>query len=322
MAIAVLGTIGAIGNLLVILSIATTPDLRTSHNAFVLNLSVADFLLSVITDPLYFVTVVLNRWPLGPDVCRLAVKISLLLMGVSVITLATVATNRYILIVKPHATYEKFCGRNKIIINIVFMWFQAAIVVFVVAEYVVGVETRYSPIFASCSLDPSDPDTRVFVTALIIIVVFTSLVVIPLLYCLMFRTIRASKRRVRAVAVAGVSTTQDRPDPSSAAVSQAGLDGKPVRNRPPEFRISKEEISLVKMTLFVTVLFIICWLPQSVIYVFGSMQPVLLQAGRFPFFLLILGPALNPFIYAWMNTNMRKACIRLIKCQRWRQGPA
>ncbi|XP_038064039.1 melanopsin-A-like [Patiria miniata] len=328
-AIAFLGITGAIGNFLVILSIATTPDLRTLHNAFVLNLSVSDFLLSAVTCPLNFASVLLDRWPLGSVACRLCVQISLALMGVSLLTLAAVASNRYFLISKPRTVYERFCGRRKVLANIVFMWLQAVIIGFVVAEFVARVKTDFNPLFGTCALDPFHPSTWVFITVLIVLVIFTSLVVIPLQYFLMFRTIRASKRRVRgvvgstAVSTAVSSGTNDAlasvasqgaVDPDTASVQPSIHKHRPRRN----ITFSKEEIRLVKMSFFVTLLFVVCWLPQSLTYVLGPTYPVLFRAARFEFSLLLLGPAGNPFIYAWMNTNMRRACLRLIKCQKCR----
>ncbi|XP_071802655.1 beta-1 adrenergic receptor-like [Asterias amurensis] len=315
--IAILGTIGALGNFMVILSIATTPDLRTSHNLMILNLSTADFLFSIITESLYCVSVALNRWPFGPAECRLSVKVSLLLMGVSIVTLATVAINRFILISKPHA-YDKFCSRSKTIASIVLLWVLAFVVVFVISELTVHFETNFNPVCGCCTLDPLDPDTQVFVTILNVLVIFTTFLMITTLYSLMFRVIRASKRRVRAVQVT-VPDTAENNDLSHADSSGGGPVGEP---RPPECTISKEEISMAKMSFLVTVLFLVCWLPQSITYIFGWKHSVVLRTGRFNFFLIILGPALNPFIYAWMNAKVRKACLRLVTCQSCIPGTA
>ncbi len=120
--------LGITGNFLVIMAIATTPKLRTSHNALLVNLSVVDLLLSLFFVSTYSLGVIAEGWPLSQAACRYTVQFSLLLGQVSLITLVVVATNRHLLIAKPAEMYQRYCGCNKIALIIVFMWLQAFVV--------------------------------------------------------------------------------------------------------------------------------------------------------------------------------------------------
>ncbi|NXS07608.1 OPN4 protein, partial [Neodrepanis coruscans] len=61
----VIGSIGIIGNLLVLYAFFSNKKLRTPQNYFIMNLAVSDFLMSASQAPMCFVNSLHTEWILG-----------------------------------------------------------------------------------------------------------------------------------------------------------------------------------------------------------------------------------------------------------------
>ncbi|XP_022088921.1 melanopsin-like [Acanthaster planci] len=293
--------LGIIGNLLVIISIAKTPELHTSHNAFVLNLSMSDLLLSVFTVPFYVLAILAEGWPLSSKVCRFKAKFSLILWEVSLLTLAAVATNRYFLVAKSSGTYSRFCSRKQIIFAVLVFWLESLLVA-LFSEFAIEVDIQYLPAFSCCVFNPLDPTTYYFVMVFICIFVVSVLIIVPVQYFRVLLVIRASGRRVGRAVSTGPCTND-----------QHQLS---CQNRPNASGITKDEIRLLKMFVLLSFFHVISYIPISIVYLFGVTSPMLFQGARFGMFILSTTVAINPILYAWMNQKIRHACCRLLKSKK------
>ena len=306
-AIILAALLGFMGNILVIVSIATTPKLRTSHNALIVTLSVVDLLMSIFVIPFYSVGILSQGWPLSQAMCRFTIQFSFILSHVSLITLAVVATNRYMLISKPVEKYNRFCGRNKIVFMMVFMWSQG-VVVFLISEFVLQVDIRYLPAFSGCVLNPHDTTSYRFITVLVCLVVVPVLLIMLVQYIRTFVVVRSSRQRVKPA----------KPAMAAVALNLAAANRPPYhdQNRRQETSsISKEEIRILQMSILLTFIYFFCYIPVSIIYVIGIYYPVLFRGGRLALFLMRLAPVINPVVYAWMNKNIREAGCQVIRCK-------
>ncbi|XP_033640851.1 melatonin receptor type 1B-like [Asterias rubens] len=330
--------LGIIGNFLVIVAIATTPKLRTSHNVLLVNLSLVDLLLSLFFVSAYSIGVIAEGWPLSQAACRYTVQFSLVLGQVSLITLVVVATNRYLLIAKPADMYHRYCGLNKIVLIIVFMWLQS-FAVFLIAEFILKIDIRYQSEFATCALNPRDTISHQYIAVVICCMVLTVLIVMPLQYIRTFLAVRSSKRRVQPALGPRPSDLEMRlgprppdqemrvgPRPSVEVRRSMGRPTLQVRIRSCDaLAISKEEIRIIKMSILLTLVYVLSYTPISTIYMFGVYYPILFRGGSLGIFILTIVPAINPFVYAWMNKNIREALYRVVrscKRQRLRAVPA
>ncbi|NWT24468.1 OPN4 protein, partial [Cardinalis cardinalis] len=61
----IIGSIGIIGNLLVLYAFYSNKKLRTPQNYFIMNLAVSDFLMSASQAPMCFVNSLHREWILG-----------------------------------------------------------------------------------------------------------------------------------------------------------------------------------------------------------------------------------------------------------------
>ena len=134
---------------------------------------------------------------------------------------------------------------------------------------------------------------------------------------LIFRTVRASRKRVSKVTVAPPSNSTDR---TSSVSSESGRNGvmtrdkvrisDPATNRKPlnDKKAENTEYKLALSLIVVVIVFVICWLPYCISMLIQVFYPHPVPRG-FHMFTLILGYAnscCNPIIYGVMNTQFAK----------------
>ena len=103
---------GSAGNLLTIIAVVKTPQLRNPSNLFVISLAVSDFLSSCITVPTLITVYANSAWVLGKINGRYCQFFSIFIlsnMGAAVLSLSWTAFGRYLKIVHP-SYFSKFLG--------------------------------------------------------------------------------------------------------------------------------------------------------------------------------------------------------------------
>ena len=95
-----------VGNVGLIAIVIKDRRLQTVTNFFILNLSLADILVSAVSMPITIVTVLQTHWPLGDVGCTVVGFVTILTFIASVMGLALIAVNRYCYVVhwKRYAT--------------------------------------------------------------------------------------------------------------------------------------------------------------------------------------------------------------------------
>lgn len=85
-----------VGNILVILSVACNRHLRTPTNYFIVNLAIADLLLSFTVLPFSATLEVLGYWVLGRIFCDIWAAVDVLCCTASILSLCAISIDRYI----------------------------------------------------------------------------------------------------------------------------------------------------------------------------------------------------------------------------------
>ncbi|XP_060571846.1 neuropeptide receptor 15-like [Ruditapes philippinarum] len=118
----IIGTVGLIGNSLVIIVILFDRKMRQSlTNIFIMNLAVADFVIMLVGIP-EIVQFMMNRgWLLGAALCKVNRFILVVSLYVSILSLVSVCIERFVAIVYPLKAHI-LCGRRKIVFAILFIW--------------------------------------------------------------------------------------------------------------------------------------------------------------------------------------------------------
>uniref|UniRef100_A0AAN0N7A8 Muscrinic acethylcholine receptor-like GPCR protein n=1 Tax=Polyphagotarsonemus latus TaxID=1204166 RepID=A0AAN0N7A8_9ACAR len=116
-----LSLITIIGNMLVMISLVIDRQLRTISNYFLLSLSIADFLIGLISMPLYTIYLLLGKWPLGPIVCDAWLALDYLNCNASIFNLLVISFDRYYSVTRP-LTYRVQRTKKRAFIIIAFTW--------------------------------------------------------------------------------------------------------------------------------------------------------------------------------------------------------
>ena len=117
------------GNLLVMFSFFLDRQIRNPTNYFILSLSVSDFLIGLVSMPLYTLYLMLGRWPFGQIICNLFLSLDYTVCLVSIYTVLFITIDRFCSVKIP-AKYRKWRSTNKIIIMVAFTWVLPILIFF------------------------------------------------------------------------------------------------------------------------------------------------------------------------------------------------
>lgn len=118
---AILSLLTILGNVLVMVSFKLDKQLQTISNYFLLSLAVADFLIGLISMPLYTLYSLTNKWPLGPFVCDIWLALDYVNSNASVLNLLVISFDRYFSVTRP-LTYRVRRTTKRAILMIASTW--------------------------------------------------------------------------------------------------------------------------------------------------------------------------------------------------------
>lgn len=115
------------GNLLVILSVACNRHLQTVTNYFIVNLAVADLLLSTTVLPFSATMEVLGFWAFGRAFCDVWAAVDVLCCTASILSLCTISVDRYVG-VRHSLKYPTIMTERKAAAILALLWAVALVV--------------------------------------------------------------------------------------------------------------------------------------------------------------------------------------------------
>lgn len=116
-----------VGNILVILSVACNRHLRTPTNYFIVNLAIADLLLSCTVLPFSATLEVLGYWVLGRIFCDIWAAVDVLCCTASILSLCAISIDRYIG-VRYSLQYPTLVTRRKAILALLGVWVLSTVI--------------------------------------------------------------------------------------------------------------------------------------------------------------------------------------------------
>lgn len=172
----ILGLFSVFGNALILAAIYKVPTQRTVSNAFIASMSVADFSVGVVMNPLWVAKSILNIWR---SENKLSTGIEVVTMQTIVATtfsLSAVSVDRYIAVTKMR--YDEIITWKRVRIVIVFIW-------------------MFSILFASLRLFITDPIQlpKLWLAATVITVI-APIILISVCYYFIFKAARLQIRRI------------------------------------------------------------------------------------------------------------------------------
>lgn len=285
--ILLVGITGALGNSLVIYVFCRSRSLRTPGNMFVVNLAVADLLMSLTQSPVFFIASMHRRWVFGERACELYAFCGALFGICSMMTLTAIAADRCLAITQP-LVFLGQVSRKRVSILLAVVWL-----------YSLGWSlppffgwSAYIPegLQTSCSWDymTFTNSVRAYTILLFTFVFFIPLGIIGGCYLSIFRAIRIAGKEMREI--------------------NCGQSDK-------VFERMRSEWRMAKVALLVILLFVISWSPYSVVALTataGYSHLLTPYMNSVPAVIAKASAIHNPIIYAITHPKYRAAIARHI----------
>ncbi|KAK7136324.1 hypothetical protein R3I94_014842 [Phoxinus phoxinus] len=326
----VLGTVlaifivfGVLGNILVILSVACHRNLRTVTHYFIVNLAVADLLLSSTVLPFSAVFEMLGRWVFGRTFCDVWAAMDVLCCTASIMSLCVISVDRYIGVSYP-LQYPSIMTERRALLALIGLW-------------ALSITISIGPLFGWKEPAPEDesickiteePGYAIF-SALGSF--YLPLVVILSMYC---RVYVVAKRETRGL-ISGQKT--EKSDHAAEAVTlrihrgnATVSEDEALRNRTNfTLRLLKfsREKKAAKTLGIVVGCFILCWLPFFLVLPISSIFPTYRPSDtvfKITFWLGYFNSCINPIIYPCSSQEFKKAFLSVLgaRCLRKRSPPS
>ncbi|XP_044007240.1 QRFP-like peptide receptor [Aphidius gifuensis] len=296
-----------IANIMVILVVIKYQYMRSVTNYFVVNLSIADLLVSLICMPMAISQAVSIKWIYGETMCKLFYYLQGVAVAASVFTITAMSIDRYLAIRSPIALRRVF-NRKSTFMIIIALWLIALLIFSPVLSAVTlqspdihdlidadNIQIFKPPVFKICSEDFKSLGIHAHhfgILCFIVVYTIPGFIVLTL-YSLMGRTLCARKPPFDCDSVAG------------SASSQQG------------FRLVRERKRVAWILLTLAIGFALCWLPYNALRLLLDLG-IIYEGGIIPTLLsyfLFLGhanSALNPVVYCFMTRNFRRSVAELI----------
>ncbi|XP_012286313.1 orexin receptor type 1 [Orussus abietinus] len=296
-------------NILVVVVVYKYHYMRSPINYFVVNLSVADLLVTMICMPMAVSQAVSIVWVYGETMCKFFFYLQGVSVAASVFTITAMSIDRYLAIRSPIAL-RRGCNRKCAILVIAGLW-MVALGIFTPLLRAVTLhspitdlgnitlvgkeEVKTPPPFYVCSEDfkPVGIQPPIFGTFCFVLVYAVPGFIVVLAYSMMGRTLCARKPPFDSDSIKG------------SASSQQG------------FKLVRERRRVAWVLLLLAVLFALCWLPYNVLQllidleVFGNGSDI----SNLVSYCLFLGhanSALNPMVYCFMTRNFRESVSEIL----------
>ena len=241
----------------------------------------------------------LGRWTFGNFTCDLYLFLNFILCSASIYNLCVVSGDRYLAVTSP-LNYLSRVNESRVKKIIGVSWFCALIV----AGFVTYGRHASKENVVNCSIWGLRYEYSVFVLVIAFILPVFFLVFVNMKMFLIARA-HMTRIHVQEISLAPVSTF------TKNALSPEGEPKKTSQRA----RL-KREIKIFKTFLIVTCTFLISWTPFVVILLIDSISPVPNLIRHSSIILLYCNSALNPFIYGFFNSEIRKALSEIFsrKC--------
>ncbi|XP_021144843.2 melanopsin isoform X1 [Columba livia] len=289
----IIGSIGIIGNLLVLYAFYSNKKLRTPQNYFIMNLAMSDFLMSASQAPMCFVNSLHGEWILGDIGCDLYAFCGALFGITSMMTLLAISVDRYLVITMPLRSIQ-WTSKKRTVQIIAAVWLYSlgwsVAPLFGWSSYVP------EGLMISCTWDyvTYSPANRSYTMILCCCVFFIPLIIIFHCYLFMFLAIRRTGRDVQKLGSCS----------RKSYLSQS----------------MKNEWKLAKIAFVVIIVFVLSWSPYACVTLIawaGRGNTLTPYSKSVPAVIAKASAVYNPIIYAIIHPRYRKTIHNAVPCLRF-----
>lgn len=290
--------VGVIGNVSIIGAIILEKKLKFVGNAFIVNLAVADLIVTAYVIPGVLANVIADKNLFSNGMCNFTALVVSLSCLASMYSLMFVAINRYIAVAHSNRYTDIFTKRKVgLFISLIWIW---SFVLSIPPAFGWG-DYKYHGKVHVCMYDCN---TRFFsyTTSFIALSIFVPFVITCLCYVGVFLVFNKNRTRVRSMSNTNTTT-------STAGCSVQGEHELKRRKSKASVKRQDNERRLV-ITLFSAVcLFTVCWVPYAMIILINHDAPAFFK--RSAAWLAFTNSAMNSILYGVLNRNFRKGYRKL-----------
>ncbi|KAM4616254.1 alpha-1A adrenergic receptor [Polymixia lowei] len=309
---------GVVGNILVILSVVCHRNLRTVTHYFIVNLAVADLLLSSTVLPFSAIFEILDRWVFGRVFCNVWAAVDVLCCTASIMSLCVISVDRYIGVSYP-LRYPTIMTERRALMAVVFLWMLSIVI-------------SIGPLFGWKEPAPEDesickiteePGYAIFSA---VGSFYLPLAIILVMYCRVYVVARRESQGLRE----GHKTEKSDSECVTLRIHRgntAASEDEALRSRTHfAMRLLKfsREKKAAKTLGIVVGCFVLCWLPFFLALPIGSIFPAYRPSDtvfKITFWLGYFNSCINPIIYPCSNLEFKKAFQSLLGVHCLRVNP-
>ncbi|XP_009874558.1 PREDICTED: probable G-protein coupled receptor 83 [Apaloderma vittatum] len=282
------------GNILVCHVVIKTKRMHTATSLFIVNLAVADIMITLLNTPFTLARFVNSTWIFGKGMCHVSRFAQYCSLHVSALTLTAIAVDRHQVIMHP---LKPRISTVKGVIYISVIWIMATCFSLPHAIYQKLFTFEYSEEVTRCLCLPDFPEPADLFWKYLDLATFVLLYVLPLLIISAAYMTVAKKLWLRN-AIGDVTTEQ-------------------------YFALRKKNRKTIKMLMLVVILFAVCWFPLNCYVVLLSSQTIHTNNALYFAFhwFAMSSTCYNPFIYCWLNDSFRSELKALLNMCRKSPGP-
>lgn len=284
---------GIIGNSSVICTIFFSKKLKLIQHGLIISLSLADFIFLSFGFPIIIVSLSKNDWIFSYELCVFQGLVVTTTTLISVGNLAIISVNRYMSICQIPLYKRLFTKRYVLILSFV-AWLYGLL------PPCLSVLFKFTVIHFESVLDTCVFKFDYNLGFNVFISMFYGLPLFLIIYCYVeiYRTVWKSRKKVGLIVNIGNNNSNN---------NSYNNTKKP----------KKEDLRLAIQLFIVFIAFIICWYPLLIVVLFIDKSMKLSSivydiTGN----LIVLNAVINPPIYFYFNSTLRKELIKIIKCKK------
>ena len=315
------------GQVLVFIIISKDSRLQTPNNYYVISLTLADLLLSILSMPVWTIFTTLNYWPFSQLLCDLWNSLDHALCLISIHTIVFISIERYRSVSNP-IKHKVFLTARRMRTCLICIWFTDFTIW---TSYVFITQYFYAKI-----RDPQDCGVSYLTEPILAISFGTLIVTFPVLvtaivYILIFRIAqragvikgttgdRTSLSNINSKTVTPFHDTSDSASECTVSTVTGNLYPDSVNKEQGTMKSTKKgakedkEKKALKTIALLLVTFAICWLPLGGVFIIEGIAPGYLDIAWLVagYWLGYANSMLNPICYAVGNPYFRE---NLSKC--------
>ncbi|XP_074844988.1 orexin receptor type 2 [Carettochelys insculpta] len=315
--------VSLIGNILVCIAVWKNHHMRTVTNYFIVNLSLADVLVTITCLPATLVVDITETWFFGQTLCKVIPYLQTVSVSVSVLTLSCIALDRWYAICHPlmfKSTAKR--ARNSIVV----IWIVSCIImipqaiVMKCSSVFPGLANR-TILFTVCDEQwGAEVYPKMYHTCFFLMTYVAPLCLMVLAYLQIFRKLwcrqipgTSSVVQRKWKPLSSLAEPQGHGQSTNARISRVAAEIKQIRARR----------KTARMLMVVLLVFALCYLPISILNVLKRVLGMFTYADdretvyawfTFSHWLVYANSAANPIIYNFLSGKFREEFKAAFSC--------